>query len=256
MARFVVLCLLGLFSSLHALGQQAPVSDPQALSFAAQSVAAITGGATINDVTLSGSVTWNGADTGTATLSALGIGESRMDLALTSGTRTEIRDAQTGVPLGQWFAPNNTSGYFASHNCWTDAVWFFPALGSLASGPNVVLSYIGQEDRNGASVQHIQSYLPQAAQSTGIGPQQFSTTDFYLDTATLLPVAAVFNMHPDADATTNILVEVDFDNYQVTNGVTVPMHIQKYQQGNLLGDITISGVSLNTGLPLSSFTIN
>src|ERR1700674_5064057 len=120
--------------------QNQPVSDPQALAYAAQSIAAITGGNTISDVTLTGTVTWigGGTDTGTATLRALGSGESRMDLALTGGTWTEIRDAQTGPALGQWIAPNNASGNFAAQNCWTDAVWFFPALGSLASGPNVV----------------------------------------------------------------------------------------------------------------------
>jgi hypothetical protein len=188
MARFVVVCLLGLLSSVYSLAQQPPSSDPQALSLAAQSIAAITGGTTINDITLSGSVTWNGGDTGTVMLTALGTGESRMDASLTGGTRTEIRDAQTGVLQGQWFAPDNTSGYFASQNCWTDAVWFYPVLGSLAGGPNVVLSYIGQEDRNGGSVQHLRSYLAQSAQSTGIGPQQFSAMDFYLDATTLLPV--------------------------------------------------------------------
>jgi len=135
-----------------AFTQGQPASDPQALAYAAQSIAAMSGSTAISDVTLTGTVTWNGGstDTGTATLRALGTGESRMDLALTSGVRTEIRDARTGVQLGQWLAPNNTSGYFASQNCWTDAVWFFPALGSLAAGPNVVLSYIGQETRNGA----------------------------------------------------------------------------------------------------------
>jgi hypothetical protein len=154
MARTVVVCLLCLLSSL-ALAQGVPASDPKAVALAAQSMAALTSGTTIGDVTLTGTVTWGGSDTGTATLSALGTGESRMDLALTSGTRTEIRDAQTGAHLGQWFAPNNASGYFAAHNCFIDAVWFFPALGSLAAGPNVVLSYTGQESRNGGTVQHI-----------------------------------------------------------------------------------------------------
>src|SRR5216683_7094811 len=147
---FTLLLLCGLLALprfVHALNQ--PASDPQALALAALSVAALTGGTTISDVTLTGSVTWNGtgSDTGTATLRALGTGESRIDLALTSGTRMEIRDAQTGVPLGHWVAPNNSSGNYTAHNCWTDAVWFFPALGSLAVGPNVVLSYIGQESR-------------------------------------------------------------------------------------------------------------
>jgi hypothetical protein len=256
MARFVAVPLVCLLFILPALSQGAPASDPQAVSFAAQSMAALTSGTTIGDVTLTGTVTWGGSDTGTATLSALGTGESRIDLALTSGTRTEIRDAQTGIQQGQWFAPNSVSGYFAFHNCWTDAVWFFPALGSLAGGPNVVLSYIGPENRNGGAVQHLQSYVYQSVQFPDPTPQQLSIMDFYLDATTLLPVAVTFSAHPDDDATTDLLVEIDFSNYQSINGVAVPIRIQRYQQGNLMADVTLSGASFNTGLALSTFTIN
>jgi hypothetical protein len=238
-----------------ASAQTQPASDPQALAFAAQSIAAMAGNVRISDVTLTGSVTeW--ADTGTATLKALGTGEGRMDLSLPEGTRTEIRDAQTGIPLGQWINPNNVSGHFASQNCWTDAVWFFPVLGSLAAGPNVVLSYIGQETRNGGSVQHLQSYAYQSVQGPPLGPQHFSTMDFYLDATTLLPVAVTYNEHPDNSISANLLVEVHFANYQNIGGVTVPTHIQRYQQGALMIDITVSGAVFNTGLQLSTFAIN
>lgn len=242
--------------SITLTAQTPPPSDPQALSYAAQSISAMTGGTTINDVTLTGNATWSGNDSGTATLEALGTAESRMDLALSAGTRSEVRDAQTGSPIGQWENPNNVSGPFAIHNCWTDAVWFFPPLSSLAGGQNVVLSYIGQEDRNGNSVQHLQSYIYQPASTPPPGPQQLSAMDFYLDSSTLLPVAITFSAHPDDDATTNLLIEVDFANYQSVNGVLVPMHIQRYSQGNLSVDLTISGASFNTGLSLSDFSIN
>ena len=241
------------------LAQSQPASDPLALSYAAQSIAAMTGGTSISDVTLTGSVSWNaGADSGTATLQALGVAESRMDLVLSSGTRSEIRDAQTGSAIGQWINPGNTSGSYASQNCWTDAVWFFPALGSLAVGPNVVLSYIGQETRNGAAVQHIQSYVydPNWPASVTPSDQQLSTMDFYLDASSLLPTAILFNTHPDSDATTNIPIEIDFSNYQNTGGVTTPQRIQRYLQGTLAVDITVTGVALNTGLTLSNFAIN
>jgi hypothetical protein len=251
---FLSLCIL---VPTTAFTQGQPASDPQAVTYAAQSIAAMTGSTTISDVTLTGTVTWNGTDTGTATLRALGTGESRMDLALSSGTRTEIRDVQTGAQLGQWIAPNSASGNFASQNCWTDAVWFFSVLGSLAAGPNVVLSYVGQTTWNGESVQHIQSYVYQSNQA-GVtpSPQQLSTMDFYLDATTLLPAAVTFNAHPDNNATTNLLVEIDFSNYQAIGGVAVPMHIQRYQQGNLMVDVVVTGASFNTGLPLSIFTVN
>jgi hypothetical protein len=180
-----------------------------------------------------------------------------MSLVLPSGTRSEIRDASTGVPRGKWIAQNGASGLFAFENCATDAVWFFPPLGSLAEGPNVVLTYVGLETRNGAAVQHIQSYLYQRNPlRVNPSPQQLSTIDFYLDATTLLPAAITFNAHPDNNASTNLPTEVDFSNYQVLNGVVVPTSIQRYLQGNLMVDITISGASFNTGLPLSDFTIN
>jgi hypothetical protein len=243
-----------------ASSQNRPQSDPQAVSFASQSIAALTGGSTISDVTLTGSVTWSGGaapETGTAILLASGTGESRMSLTLPSGTRTEIRDASTGVAQGQWTAQSGTSGLFASQNCATDAVWFFPALGSLAAGSNVVLTYVGQETRNGTVVQHIESYIYQAGPPGVTASQQrLSTMDYYLDATTHLPVAITFNAHPDDTAGTNLYVEVDFSNYRVLNGIVVPMHIQRSLQGNLLVDISISGASFNTGLPLSDFAIN
>ena len=252
----IVLVSAAFFCCVASAQNQPPASDPQALSYASQSITAMVGSVSINDVTLTGSVTWNGSDTGTATLRALGTGESRIDLALTSGTRTEIRDAQTGAQIGQWVTPNNTSGNFASQNCWTDAVWFFPALGSLAAGPNVVLSYVGPETWNGQNVQHIQSYVYQSQSGSTPGPQQLSTMDFYLDATTLLPAAVTFNVHPDNNENANLLIEVDFSNYQQISGVVVPMHIQKYQQGTLMVDALLAGASFNTGLPLSLFTVN
>ena len=100
----------------------------------------------------------------------------------------------------------------------------FPRARFLGGGPNVVLSYIGLETRNGESVQHIQSYMYQPNQSALTPtPQQLSTMDFYLDAITFLPSAVTFNAHPDNNATANLLLEVDFSNYQAVNGVVVPM---------------------------------
>ncbi len=239
-----------------------PQSDPQAVTLAQQAIAALTNGNAVSDVTLTGNVTWSGGsspETGTVTLLALGTGESRMNLSLPSGTRSEIRDASTGVPQGEWIAQDGSSGLFAYQNCATDAVWFFSALSSLSAGTNVVLLYIGQETWNGAAVQHVQSYIyqpPSGNPQTGPTYQQLSTMDFYLDASSFLPVAIVFNAHPDNDASTNLLIEADLSNYQDFNGFLVPAHIQRFLQGNPLVDMTISGASFNTGLPLSEFAIN
>jgi hypothetical protein len=76
--------------------------------------------------------------------------------------------------------------------------------------------------------------------------------DFYLDSATHLPVATVFNSHPDNAAGSNIAVEIYFRNYQQIDGVQVPMHIRRFVQGALLVDISLDTASFNTGLSLST----
>src|SRR5271169_4036866 len=88
-------------ASFASTKNQAPASNSQAVTYAAESIAAMTGGATIIDATLTGGVTLTaGSDTetGTATFLALKPGESRVNLAFSGGTRTEIRDASTGTP--------------------------------------------------------------------------------------------------------------------------------------------------------------
>ena len=185
---------------------------------------------------MTGDATWYAGEpeSGTVTFKALGTGESRMDLSLPDGTRTEIRDASTGISQGKWIALDGTSGMYALHNAMTDAVWFYSALGALAVGPNVVLSYVGLESRNGQEVQHLRSYVFQVpiAASTGPSEQDLSTMDFYLDATSSLPAAVVFNEHPDNNAVINIAIEVDFSNYQAISGAQIPMHVERLLNGS------------------------
>ena len=80
--------------------------------------------------------------------------------------------------------------------------------------------------------------------------------DFYLDTTTLLPLAASFNAHPDNNGNADLLTEIEFSDYQKVNGVLVPMRIRKYVQGSLLLDIVVSNVALNTGLGHAEFALD
>jgi hypothetical protein len=42
----------------------------------------------------------------------------------------------------------------------------------------------------------------------------------------------------------------------LVSGVTTPIHIQKYQQGDLMIDVVLSEASFNTGLSPSLFAIH
>jgi hypothetical protein len=235
--------------------QNSPTNDLPAVSLATQSIAAIAGRSSISDVTLTGNVTLNKHESGAFKLAATINGESRMDLALSASTTTVIRNARNGIPVGKWTAGDGRAGSLPLHNCWTDAAWFFPPLGSLAGGPNVVLTYVGKELRKGNVVHHLHSYIKQGAQSSVLGSKQLSAMDFYLDGTTFFPLATTFYAHPDKDARKNLLIEVEFLDYKQMNGIEVPMHIQTFQQGSLTLDLVVASASINSGLPQSSFSI-
>jgi len=237
-----------------------PTSDPQAIAFATNALAALTGTVQVSDVTLTGTATrtaGSDVETGAVTLKALGTANSRMDLSTSSGTRSEIRTNASGFPQGTWIGLDGTSHTIASHNCLTDAVWFFPAFSILsqAANVNVLATYVGQETRNGASVQHLRFTQPLSATADPTGLLTALTTeDIYLDPNSFFPVAILFNTHADSNAAVNVAVEIDFSNYQVTGGAQAPTRIQELLNNSLFLDITVQSVTLNSGLTQSTFS--
>ena len=262
MPRRLVVILSFLFFSLPAISQTSatavPASDPQALTLAAAAVTALTNGQQISDATLQVTATDAVANvTGAAVLQAKGFGKSR--IILQASNRTEIRGYDTAGDFGgSWMGADGITHSAASHNAQSDAAWFFPALSfalNAAALPNVVAHYVGQETRNGSSVQHIQLQRNSKIANPLLANLQvrLSTIDFYLDANSSLPVAETFKIHPDNDALTDIAIEVRFSNYQTLNGVLVPCRVQKFLNGGLVLDLVVGSVALNTGLSDSSF---
>ena len=106
------------------------------------------------------------------------------------------------------------------HNCWTDAVWFFPALSLLAdyADPSLVFEDLGQQQYGDLLVKHIRIYRT----SSGLSQEKskllarLSTVHYYLDSQTAIPIAMAFNTHADSDLGTDISVEIVFSNYRRT----------------------------------------
>ena len=91
--------------SLIAIAQNPPASDPLAVALAQQSVTALTGGGAILDVTLNTnvlSIYGSDSENGTGVFSAKGTGESRIDLNLNGGSRSDVRYLISGYPAGAW----------------------------------------------------------------------------------------------------------------------------------------------------------
>jgi hypothetical protein len=235
---------------------QAPTtttSSTQAATLLGQSAQSLTGSIAVNDVTLTGTVEWiAGSDdeTGTAVYKAVS-GAHRMDLSFRNGTRSEIASAAGGVPTGTWIGLDGTSHAVADHNLMSDAGWF-PSFTfeSLVASSNTVLSYVGQEVRNGSTVIHISSsqVFPGFPGNLATLSQHLTQVDIYLDPSTFLPVSYVYNSHPDNDALLDIPTEIRYSSYQAFNGVQIPLHIQKYINNTLVLDLHFQNASLNTGM--------
>jgi hypothetical protein len=262
--RVMAICLL-VFCSLGPVWSQSSGSkDPRAITLLNATVSALVIGVNVTNVALTGTVTRTAdsdLETGSATLEALGGGESRINLTLTAGQRSEVINQSQGAPAGQWSGPDGTVHAMASHNCWAPASWFFPALalGQAANDPSMAITYIGQETRDSVVVQHIRFW--HLLQNSNISPklqarlEALNAVDVYLDAANSLPVELDFNLHPDSNAAVNIAVEVLYSNYQGANGIFLPEHIKKLINNSLFLDLRVTKATVNTNFSTADFAI-
>lgn len=261
LARVLVCALLILNAPLPSPAQQAtPVTSPQALALLQQSLSALTGGHLMSDVTLTAAAnTIAGSDdeSGTATLKAVAIGASSVNLSFSSGQRSEIINTSAITPTGSWSGPDGVAHAAVFHNLLTGPFWFFPAfaLAANSSAPAALVTYIGHETHNGQAVEHltIAQSSPSADPPGGPSYSHLTQLDFFLDSTTLLPVALDFNVHPDNNALLDIPVEIQFTSYTAVNGAQIPYHIQKFLNNTLALDLQIQSATFNSGLSTSSF---
>jgi len=192
---------------------------------------------------------------GPATLVARGNAESLLTLSLTGGQRQEVRNGVAGA----WTGPDGTAQPMATHNCWFDANWFFPALTlqALQGDPTLGVVYLGAAAWNGLATLHLQFFrlVPGQTPVMTAEIQGLSTVDLFVDAKSLLPLALDFNLHPDNDLNVNIPVEIQFGDYRAVSGVLVPFRIQKYLQGTLTLDLLVSNATPNSGVQDSLFFI-
>ena len=252
--------LITSFLSAQSQPQPVPTSDAQAISLAQKSISAMLGGATISDVTLDGnviSIVGLDSETGTGTFRAKGTAKSRVDLDLGKENRSDVRNSPNGFPAGASRKGSAPVNAYPQHNCWTDATWFFSIFSSLSQTANlqIVFNYVGQEQREGITVQHIRSYQlpPSGLKNSSIS--NLSAMDFYLDPNSFFPLAIGFNLHADNNMSVNVPVEIRFANYEKVNGVQVPFHFQQLMNGTLSLDVTITNATFNTGLQDAQFTL-
>jgi hypothetical protein len=261
LARLLVCALLAANSPASSATGSSTSNASQASVLIQQSLAALTGGQTLTDVTLTGSAqTIAGSDneTGNAVLKAVAAGASSLALTLTAGPRTEVLNASVIPPSGSRSGPDGSTHVIPYHNLLTGPSWFFPAfsLSAASSVANNTVTYVGQETHNGATVQHltiIQSAPVGIVTSDPLLPH-LTQLDFYLDSTTLLPVAVDFTIHPDDNELADVPVEIRFASYTTISGAQIPFHVQRFINNSLALDLQIQNAVLNSGITISQVT--
>ena len=261
MARLVLSVCIYFLLTFYLSAQQTVTSSPPAQTFLQNSLAALAGGQTLTDVTLTGTarrIAGSDDESGTVVIKTLVGAGSRIDLTLPSGTRREIRNTSSALVAGSWSGPDNVPHAMAYHNLLTDPGWA-PAftIASLLSARNAVITYVGSETRDAQSVIHIIvcRQFPTISVDPGALPQHLTQTDLFLDATTFLLAAVAFNTHPDTNAGLDIPVEIIYGDYRQVSGAQLPFHIQKKLNGSLSLDLQFSTATLNSGLSASALGI-
>lgn len=259
--RLVSLFVLIAFAKSATAQETAIATPPQASVLLQQSLAALTGGHPLTDVTLSGTarrIAGSDDESGTAVLKAVAAGASSVSLSLPSGARSEIQNCSTTPPAGTWSGPDGVPHPISSYNLQTAPAWFFPVF-PIASGfsAGYTATYVGLEMRAGMEVSHVAvSQVPTFPTPQGVvSLAHLSQLDFFLDTNSALPVALVFNAHPDGNPSIDIEIEIRFSDYRTVSGVQVPFHVQQLINNNLALDLQFDSAVLNSGISASSFSL-
>jgi hypothetical protein len=242
--------LFGASSTTTATGS----TGANATSLLGQLSTAFSGGNVVHQVQLTGNASWHAGslnDTGSATLSAATTGASQLQLSLSSGTRTETASGEGTSLICTWAGEDGVTHSIDPGNCWRPFVWFLPPL-SLQ--PSLLPSYLGAVDLGSGKVgfgsttyRHFQGELvfPNLTGTLTSDIMQRSTADIGLNSTSLLPAVLSYNIRPDNGAPIPIAVEIHYSNYQPINGVQIPFTIQRYINGTLQLEISVTSAQVN-----------
>lgn len=249
-----------------------PQPNAQGPALIQQSLAALTSGVKITDVTLTGTSTVAGVPgplSGSVTLTATAGGGAQLVFVAPDGTHTDTRNFSAGSRAGNFSGPGSIAGNIPPQSLpGIHPAWFLPAfiLAMGSSSSNFSASDMGQVARNGVAVRHLAAWL----QPPGVAPQfqaslqQLTEQDLYLDPTSLLPVSMTLHVRafnsnnpnvpfrPIATAPVEVLEEVRYSEYRAVQGIPIAFHIQILMGAMLVDDIQISSATINTGATIAA----
>lgn len=256
--KLLVITSYFLFGTYSVAPQQTPVTptrDPQALTILAQSVSAM-GATTPLDSMATGSIAVvSGSLTQSGTIRVLtkGTAETSVQMTMPDETRTIIfANGQADDVAGDTVSTLPLELVVTSQA----ADYPVPFITALLNNPDMSYQYVGLENSDGQSLQHIKVWDTFASQPALQSLASFSLRDIWIDAVSGLPQRISYVQKPAQGATPSVAMDVFYSNYQAfSGGGLYPLTIQKSVNGTPWAWISIQNVSFNEGLTDSSFPI-
>lgn len=243
------------FSVTVAVSQQTPPATGSSNSVLSQLATAFSGGQVVQQVQLTGSATWTAGslqDTGTAVLTASSTGSFGMQLALANtGTRVETETGLGENADCQWAGADGLAHEVSKDSCWRPAIWFLPAMSLqpplLEKSLTITDLGTGTVGADTSLYRHVQGHLVFSDLPATISSivAQESMTDLGLDPQSLLPAVLAYSVHPDNGASVPIAIEIHYSDYRAVNGVQIPFIIQRYVNGSLQLQISVTAAQIS-----------
>lgn len=173
-------------------------------------------------------------------------GSYSIGLSRTVGTTNESRTVANGTPACTWTDQDNVVHNSLFLNC-VPPPWFFPGLSLLSQTGDpshpawAPTSYTVDSMGDHLSFQFVFPNTTAAQED----PQLATPLDLVLAPDTHLPLFVLFTAHPDNGWThADIPVKIAYSDYRGVSGVMIPFRIQRYLNGSLILDLTITSASV------------
>lgn len=206
---------------------------------------AFTGTAAVSSAVLTGEVrTYAGSkdSSGEITLTASADGSSSVVMQLDSGERSETQDTFANGQGCTWTASDGVTQTTAGPNCLVPVAWFLPEVSLFSAQQPASNGTLSMETDSGkAQVLHWKmSPVPGLSAAMLSLLPSLGAYDLHINQVSDLPSSLSYSQHPDDNAADNIPVSVVFSDYRTVDGTEIPFHIQRYLNGTLSIDVTLS----------------
>ncbi len=221
-------------------------------AFQEQAKASALDGKSISAVHLFGTAEWIAGslhESGDATLSAKLDGSSKVELSLSTSSRTEMQSPSGSGRTCHWTDATGADHRISRANCLIAIPWFAPTLFTQLSPlqpATLVITDDGSITKDGVTYHQISYH--HACDSDNVVPKKWmkdiGAVKVFYEPVTLLPSTLSYVLQSDRNQLQGIEVSVVFSDYRRTDGIMLPFHIERYIQRTLQLTLNITNASI------------